>query len=275
MSDLIHTQHLFPILDSKLITLLRSLSDDEWNAPTRAKLWRVKDVAAHLLDTNIRTLSISRDGYTGETPTAIHSYADLVAFLNRLNAGWVAASRRISPRALTDLLESTGAQYIKHMAGLDLHAQAVFSVAWAGQDVSPNWFHIAREYTEKWHHQQQIREAVGKPGIESRELYYPVLDTFMRALPYHYREVQADNGTTVSVVITGEAGGTWAIRREGNAWVFIETPDAPDATISLPDGEAWKLLTKGLLPDEAEKQLTLNGSSALTRPLLTLVAVMA
>ncbi len=275
MPDIIHTQHLFPILDSRLITLLRTLSDDEWNAPTRAKLWRVKDVAAHLLDTNIRILSMSRDAYTGETPTDTHSYSDLVAFLNRLNADWVAASRRISPRVLTDLLESTGLQHSQHMAGLDLHTQAVFSVAWAGHDTSPNWFHIAREYTEKWHHQQQIREAVSKPGIESRELYYPVLDTFLRALPYHYRNVQADQGTTVSVTITGEAGGTWVMRRESDGWMFSATTSAPDAMITLPDTEAWKLFTKGLLAEEAEKHVTLNGNLLLTRPILSLVAVMA
>jgi len=275
MSEIIHTRHLFPILDRKLIALLRTLSDDDWNAPTRAKLWCVKDIAAHLLDGNIRTLSMSRDGYFGETPTNIHSYTDLVGFLNKLNADWVTASRRIGPRVLTDLLEITGYQYSRHMAELDLHAPAIFSVAWAGHETSPNWFHIAREYTEKWHHQQQIREAVGKPGIESRELYYPVLDTFLQALPHHYRQTDAPQHTTVSVIITGEAGGTWTIRREHQQWTFTPTPATADATIILPDTEAWKLFTKGLAPHEAEKHLTLTGSSQLTHPLLTLVAVMA
>ena len=45
------TAHLFPPLHAKLIELLRSLDDDEWQLQTVAPAWRVRDVAAHLLDT--------------------------------------------------------------------------------------------------------------------------------------------------------------------------------------------------------------------------------
>jgi uncharacterized damage-inducible protein DinB len=61
---MIETVHLFPLLDAKLIELLRSLSPDDWNKPTVARLWTVKDVAAHLLDGNLRMLSRARDGYS-------------------------------------------------------------------------------------------------------------------------------------------------------------------------------------------------------------------
>ena len=57
--------HLLPVLNEKLITLLRSLTPEEWQLPTIARLWTVKDVAAHLLDGNIRSLSLLRDGWWG------------------------------------------------------------------------------------------------------------------------------------------------------------------------------------------------------------------
>src|SRR2546428_9582499 len=69
--------------------------------------WTVKEVAAHLLDTNIRNLSMRRDGYFGEKPAGADSYESLVRFLDRLNAEWVKAARRISPRVLIDWLEMT------------------------------------------------------------------------------------------------------------------------------------------------------------------------
>jgi uncharacterized damage-inducible protein DinB len=53
----IPTLHLFPVLDELLIELLTSLSADDWNKPTVARLWTVKDIAAHLLDINVRTIS--------------------------------------------------------------------------------------------------------------------------------------------------------------------------------------------------------------------------
>ena len=82
--------HLLPVLDKKLIDLLKSLAPDEWQKQTIAKLWTVKDIVAHLLDGNIRILSILRDNYYGEQPN-INSYQDLVDFLNKLNADWVKA----------------------------------------------------------------------------------------------------------------------------------------------------------------------------------------
>jgi hypothetical protein len=58
---------------------------------------------------------------------------------------------------------------------LDPFARAIFNVSWAGEETSPNWFDTARELTERWHHQQQIRLATHRPGIMTRELYNPVI----------------------------------------------------------------------------------------------------
>ena len=139
---------LFPGLDDKLSELLRSLSSEDWQQPTLARKWTVKDVAAHLLDGNLRTLSFVRDRYFGEKPERIEIYQDLVVYLNQLNAEWVAAAKRLSPGVIIDLLEITGKEYYEVLSALDPWEDAVFSVAWAGDEISKNWFHVAREYTE-------------------------------------------------------------------------------------------------------------------------------
>ncbi len=193
----IETLPLFSLLDKKLIELLRSLTKDDWNKPTFAKLWTVKDIASHLLDGNFRTISLFRDGYNGMSPGMINSYQDIVSFLNKLNADWVTGTRRLSPRVITDLLEETGKEYYQCLEKLKPYENAMFSVAWAGEEESQNWFHIAREFTEKWHHQQQIREAISKQGIMNREFFFPVMDTFMRALPHTYKNVHATEGTCI------------------------------------------------------------------------------
>src|SRR5687768_10838656 len=115
----IEVKHLFPALDKELVSLLRSLTPEEWNKSTIAKKWTVKDIAAHLLDGNLRTLSFSRDNYFGEQPGDVSTYHNLVIYLNKLNADWVTATRRLSPRVITDLLESTGKEYAEHIATLD------------------------------------------------------------------------------------------------------------------------------------------------------------
>lgn len=269
----IPTLHLFPLLDEKLLQLLRGLPSGAWHAPTRAREWTVKDIASHLLDGNIRTISMVRDRFFGEKPAAINSYADLVGFLNQLNADWVKATKRLSPALLIELLASTGQEFHKTLANLNPFDPAPFSVAWAGEDISLNWFHIAREYTEKWHHQQQIREAVNLPGITSHELYHPVLSTFMRAFPHHYRDVTPSSGTVIRVHITGEAGGDWYYQYNGQ-W-HSTAAVAATTQITLSDDTAWKLFTKGLPLVEAQKHIIIEGDVALGQPMYAMLAVMA
>ncbi|HEY9196370.1 MAG TPA: maleylpyruvate isomerase N-terminal domain-containing protein, partial [Mucilaginibacter sp.] len=161
----IEVKHLFKPLDDKLIELLESLTPEDWDKQTVAKAWKVKDVVSHLLEGNIRTLSMQKEGYYSEQPPAINSYQDLVNWLNLLNAEWVKASRRISPNLLIVLHKATNGLVNEYYSSLDLNGPAVFAVNWAGESESLNWMHLAREYTEKWHHQQQIREATGREGI--------------------------------------------------------------------------------------------------------------
>ncbi len=273
----IDTTELFQPLHEALLDLLRSLSDDDWNRPTVARLWTVKDIAAHLLDGDIRRLSFHRDGLLPAAPeTPITSYRDLVDLLNALNADWINTARRIAPAVLIDFLAVTGPQVSAFFKSLDPHAQALWPVAWAGDEASPNWFDIAREYTEKWHHQQQIRDAVGVPGLTTRQWLYPVLDTFMRGLPHQYRDVDATHGTCLTVVISGEAGHTWTLCKDLAGWRLYDGQVNDVATyIRLNQDTAWRLFTKGLSPDEARTRILFEGDVALGSPLLNLIAVMA
>lgn len=273
----IPTAHLFPVLDQHLIDLLRSLQPDDWNRSTLARQWTVKDIAAHLLDGNIRVISIYRDQHFGEAPPVINGYGDLVAFLNELNGMWVKALKRMSPSLLTDLLVHTGAAYAEQMQSLDPWENALFSVAWAGEEVSSNWFHIAREYTEKFHHQLQIREAVGQADeLMIPELFYPFINTLMRGLPHAYRNTEAPAGTIVQVNVTGDAGGSWHLIRNGQQWILQEG-GAADATaiVNIPPAIAWKLFTKGLTAQEAEHTTSISGDTALGKAALSMIAVMA
>jgi hypothetical protein len=272
----IQTLNLFPVLNNLLIELLSSLEPVDWNKPTIAPLWTVKDIAAHLLDTNMRAIA-SANNYSGKPPENIKSYTDLVGYLNELNAVWVKAMDRVSPQQLIGLLKTTGEPYFNYLASLDPFGTAKYAVSWAGEEQSENWFHIAREYTEKWHHQQQIRDAVNKPGIMHRELFYPCMDTFMRGLPHTYRNIAADEGTLIEVAINTEAGGNWYLQRNTGNWILIKDPagKTPDAAITIKPDTAWKLFTKGIKPQAAIKEANMRGDKKLTEVMFNMISVMA
>jgi hypothetical protein len=267
--------HLLPVLDAKLLDLLKSLTPDEWHKQTIAKLWTVKDVAAHLLDGNIRTLSILRDGYFGEQPN-INSYQDLVDFLNRLNADWVSAMKRVSPQMLIFLLEFTGPPFCNYFMSLNPFEKSVLAVDWAGETESKNWMEIAREYTEKWLHHQQIRDAVNKPALMIRELYYPFIDIFMLALPHTYRTITADNGAIVKVTVTSDIGGSWFLIRTDGKWVLSKIcSQTPTTEIIIDPETSWKLFSKSLHPEQVRDKVNIHGDQKLGEAALTMVSVMA
>lgn len=224
----------------------------------------------------IRRLSFGRDGLDAAPDVPVTSHSDLVTYLNRLNADWTAAARRLSPRVLIDLLDFTARQVHAFFQTLDPHSPALFPVAWAGQDVSPNWFDIGREYTERWLHQQQIREAVGAPGLTGREWLHPTLDIFVRALPFTYRNVGAPPGRSIRFEVRGESGGAWTLVRAASGWeLFLGSNAAAAAIVNLDQETAWKLFSKGLDHDSARRRIRIEGDTALGEPVLGSLAVMA
>jgi uncharacterized protein (TIGR03083 family) len=267
--------HLFPKLDALLTELLHLLTPEEWEKQTVAPKWKVKDVAAHLLDTALRGVSIGRDGYLPEAPS-IHSSVDLAAFINRLNQEGITVYRRLSPAVLISLMEVAAKSLADLHASRDPLAMAPYGVSWAGEEKSANWFDTARELTERWHHQQQIRLAVNKPGIMTRELYFPVLDCFLRALPFAYRHISAKPGTCAQFLISGECGGDWYLYHGEKSWQLIAAPFGEITSVTIiPQEIAWRIFTKGIDRQSALAQVRVTGDAKMGLHILEMISIVA
>jgi uncharacterized protein (TIGR03083 family) len=266
--------HLLPVIEQHLLKLLQSLTPHEWELQTIAPAWKVKDVAAHLLDTQLRKLSRVRDGYLSAPPPKFTSNDDFLGYINRLNREGVEMYRRLSPAVLISMMEIASREYVEFHEKLDPMADAAFSVSWAGAEKSLNWFDTARELTERWHHQQQIRLATNRSGIMTRELYYPVLDCFMRALAFKYREQPGDPGTHLRFNVSGECGGSWYLYRDGDRWVQVEAPKGRQVSeTTIPQEIAWRIFTKGIDRKAAEPQVTVTGDRDLGSHVLSMVSI--
>jgi uncharacterized protein (TIGR03083 family) len=262
-------------VDQKLVDLLGSLEPREWDLQTVAPLWKVRDVVAHLLDTVLRKLSMVRDSCLVEVVN-IRSHQDVVALVNRLNAEGVAVYRRLSPPVLVDMMKAACQRSADFHESIDPFAPAAFAVSWAGEEKSLNWFDTARELTERWHHQQQIRLATNRPGIMTPALYHPVLDCFVRGLPNVYRDVAAPVGTAVLLEISGECGGQWILAKEPARWEFASRPSSAFASrVTIPQELAWRVFTKGIDRNSARAQIEIEGNRDLGEKVLDLIAIVA
>jgi uncharacterized protein (TIGR03083 family) len=266
----IDTRSMFRPVSQSLVTLLRKLPLGDWERPTVAGTWVVRDIVAHLVDLTLRRLSFHRDGMPPPPPPhAINSPSDFVAFINWLNAQWVGSAKRLSPRVLTDLYEQGSDDLADWFESVSLDAPALFAVSWAGEQVSAGWFDIGREFTELWHHQQQIRMAVGADTQGDPRHLGAVIDVALRGLPYAFRDVRAQPGQTVVIDITGPAGGQWTLERGAQRWTLSRgEPSAVSARIRLADDVAWKLLFNALSEAETARAIHIEGRADLARALL-------
>lgn len=246
---------------ARLLKLIGSFGEPQWNAATAASEWTVKDVVLHLLGGELSWLARNRDKeISGLVPTG-SGHAGFVRGLDQHNQRWVDAGRMLSPRLIIDLLQWSGEQF-------DISLQAVNmtqpgSVYWAGE--APAWFDLAREFTERWIHFQQIYEAThpGPHDSSGDEFLSLVLRTFVWGFPHQYR-APAPDGTTVAVEI--DDVGSWMLTQTGGRWILGEGQvAAPSARVRMTGDAAWRLLT-GARYSPADVRL--SGDPALADPLL-------
>lgn len=224
----------------------------------------------------LRRLSFQRDGHELDAPAEdLSQYANLVAFLDSLNASWVSAMRRLSPAVLLDLLDVVGPQFAAFVVELEPEGRALFPVAWAGERESANWFDVGRDYTELWHHQAQIRWAVGAEPLEGRRWLHPVLALAVRGLPRALAGLERPEGTSVVLRLEGDAGGVWTAAVSAGAWSVFEGDGAsPAAEVGMPANQAWKVFFNALSESEVRALARTSGDGALGEAVLGLRSVM-
>jgi uncharacterized protein (TIGR03083 family) len=264
---------LFPEILDHLLGLLSSLREEQWNLPTVCTGWSVKDVALHLLGVEIGNISWRRDRH--HLGGSIEDWDELVTFLNRWNQEWVEVARRTSAPLLIELLGFVGQKASEHFRSLD-PLELGGAVSWAGPDPQPVWLDIAREYTERWHHQQHIRDAVDQPGLKGPRYLKPVLETFVRALPHAFRHASGSEGTSITLSISGDSGGHWTLLRDGGTWRFYHgRPEEPGTEIIMEQDFAWRFFTRGIGRDSARRQIQIRGDESLAAPVFDMVSIIA
>lgn len=252
-----------------LVEVMTDRDEAAWRTRTTPG-WSVHDTVAHLLGDDFGRLARTRDHHAPPVRGEDESFA---AWIDRLNDEWVVAARRLSPRLLVELLDYTGKQVRALWAGHDLDEDSE-GVSWAGVDPAPLWLDVARDYTEYWIHQAQVREALGEPLLDDVKYVGPVVATMLRALPYGLRGLApAEGETTLSVQVSDLTPGDWSLKGDANGWRFVTAVGHADTTVTWTADTIWRVGSRMIDPAQARARAHVEGEVDVAAAVCRLLAV--
>lgn len=255
---------LYPVERGELLDLLDGLTPAEWAAPTECPAWMVKGIALHLLADDLSLLSRQRDDEpSGVSIAPGATFDELFVALDRFNERWVAAASFFSPLVLIELLRLSG-EWTHLFYGTVDGDRLGEAVPWIGPEPAPYWLLAAREYWERWIHQEQIRRAVDQPGLHDPRFVVPAVAVAVRGFPQGLAAFPAPDGTTVTLTITDADDAAWTVGCDGQTWTLYDgAPADPSVTLAVDLETAALLFSRGLTSAELTGRIRPEGDADL------------
>jgi uncharacterized protein (TIGR03083 family) len=245
--------------------LLGELSDDEWRRPSPLPGWSVQDNVAHIVGTEAMLAGEPGPSIEIDREANAHVRNDIGAF----NEQWVESLRAVpSNEVLSRFRELTGARLaaLEAMSEEEWNAE---SFTPAGKDTYGRFMQI--RVFDCWLHEQDIRDAVGRPGHETGLAVEVVLDEMATALGFVVgKKAGAEPGQSVTFALTD--GG--AVVRELNVEVGERAAVVPvlaghaTVVLTMPIGVMTRRCAGRVRPDDLLDQVVIDGDLALAAKIL-------
>lgn len=250
-----------------LDTLLSSLAEEDWRRPTPCPGWDVQAQVAHMIGTESMLAGLDAPPtLDGDPPAHVHN--DIGA----LNERWIASLAGESPAALLDRFRTLTAARLETLRALDQEAWDNVGFTPAGTDTYGRFMRI-RVY-DTWLHEQDIRDAVGRPGHESGGAVDVALDEISGALGYVVgKKAGTPPGSSVTLELTGPTSRAFHVAvappdEGGRAALLDSLPGPATATIRFPLGVFVRLAGGRVDPATVVDQLELSGDRALAQSVI-------
>ena len=224
-------EHITAVLLEEWATidaLLDSLPVEDWSTPTDLPGWDVRDNVAHLIGIEATLLGDPSPEVAADLAEREHVRNDLGA----MNEAWVESFRSVPPgEVLARFREVTArrAEALRAMTDEDFAAPSWTPVG----DATYARFMKIRTF-DCWFHEQDIREAVGRPGNLDTAPAVMSLDEVVAMLGFVVgKRAGAPQGSAVTFSLDGPIRREVHVAVDGRAAVVDELDRAPDTTIRL------------------------------------------
>lgn len=257
---------------SSIRQLLGTLTEDQWSAPTVLPGWDVRATVAHIVGTERMLMGDAPEiGFDRESEADTASAPHVRNDIGALNEAWVRTLTRLPTEELcTEFDRVTEARLtaLREMSQAEWDAE---SFTPAGPDAFGRFMQI--RVFDCWFHEQDIREAIGRPGHSAGQAVAVTLDEVTTALGFVVgKRAAAPQGTTVAFELTGSSGRTIAVEVAERARV-IDALDGPaTVTITMPVVPFTRLCGGRASVADVEAEIELDGDVDLGRTILAKLA---
>jgi uncharacterized protein (TIGR03083 family) len=229
-----------------LFVLGDDLAGDEWDLPTACPGWSVRDNMSHCIGTE--SMLLGRANPDIDLPDDLpHVRNDI----GRINELWVEHYRGRSGAEVMDDFRAVVAERRTALARMD---QADFDAdSWtpAGPDTYGRFMRI--RVMDQWMHEQDIREATGRPGHLEGLAPEASLDEIVASLGYVVgKRAGVPAGESVRFELTGPIARRIDIDVTDRARVVDALDGEPTTTITVA-GDRLMRLTGGRVHDDHER----------------------
>lgn len=219
-----------------VIGLAADLAPAEWDLPTACPGWTVKDNLSHVIGTE--AMLLGRPAPDVDLPDDLpHVRNDI----GRFNEQWVESYRPRPPAEVLDDLRSVVAERRAALATMDQAAFDEESFTPAGPDTYGRFMRV--RVMDTWFHEQDVREAVARPGHLDGLAPAAVLDEVTAALGFVVgKRAGAPAGSSVRFELTGPLARRIDVEVTDRARPVEALADDPTVTLTVPGHHFTRLV---------------------------------
>jgi len=268
MTSLVPKERTVAALDAvwtSLAELLGELGDDEWRLPSPLPGWSVQDNVSHIVGTEAMLLGESGPDLDLDRDSVPHVRNDIGAF----NEQWVESLRSVPPAEVLDRFRTSTAARLAALAAMSDDEWNAESFTPAGMDTYGRFMQI--RVFDCWLHEQDIRDAVGRPGHEWGPAVDVVLDEMATALGFVVgKRAGAHPGQSVTFTLThaGEVVRRFHVEVGERAALVDALSGPPTVTLTMPVGVMTRRCAGRVGPDDLLDQVAIDGDLDLAAQIL-------
>ena len=210
---------------------LSGLDDADWSKPSPCPGWDVRANVAHIIGTESMLLGIESPSVDVDRASAPHVLNDIGGF----NEVWVVALASTPADELLAQYRSLVERRLEALRAMPQRAWDAEGFTPAGRDTYGRFMRI--RVFDCWMHEQDMRDAVGRPGHESGLPVDVLLDEMVGAMGFAVgKKAGAPPGSSVTFELTGDAGRTFHVAVGERASVVDSLDGGATVTLRMPVG---------------------------------------